>query len=481
MREGWGLTEQQLAAAGAAASLVAVGAGSIAVRQSGLPQWWPWGPQVVVTDGLGAVDWLWPTTLWMVALVALVAAWLLLVRRARAGLVTAVGVALVAALWAVPFVLGPPLASRDVFSYAAYGQIAAEGLDPYEVGPGVLPTTPLTAAVDPLWEDTPSVYGPGFLAVVEVTARLAGDDYHATVLLLRLVALVGLGLAGLGVADIARSRGHDPAVAVALVLANPVTLVHLVSGAHNEALMVGLLATGVAAAVRGRWLAGIALTTLGATVKFPALVAAGFIAIWQARATTGAGGRARVVLGGAGVSLALLAGVGIVTGHGFDWLTTLDDGIDVFSYLSITSLLGALVSAPGLVQGLGLAAAAALTVRWLVQDDADPGHLGAALLAIALLGPVVHPHYLVWGGVLLAATATPTRMRWVVAPIVVATFAVLPAAVGPDLADQPVSGLVVACLVVVAAMAVTSRAVLDGSTHGMDATVDVDDLAGHSG
>ena len=72
-------------------------------------------------------------------------------------------------------------------------------------------------------------------------------------------------------------------------------------------------------------------------------------------------------------------------------------------------------------------------------------------------------------------------MWWVVVPTVVATFAVLPAAVGPELADQPVGAIIVAVLVVVVAMAVASRALLDRSAHGVDATVDVDDLARHPG
>ena len=43
-----------------------------------------------------------------------------------------------AAWWAVPFVLGPPLLSSDVYSYAAQGELLARGLDPYAAGPAAL-------------------------------------------------------------------------------------------------------------------------------------------------------------------------------------------------------------------------------------------------------------------------------------------------------------------------------------------------------
>ncbi|MSV89115.1 MAG: hypothetical protein F2876_04800, partial [Actinobacteria bacterium] len=41
----------------------------------------------------------------------------------------------VIALWSLPIVLGPPLLSNDVYSYAAQGEIGSRGLDPTVVGP----------------------------------------------------------------------------------------------------------------------------------------------------------------------------------------------------------------------------------------------------------------------------------------------------------------------------------------------------------
>src|SRR4029077_11236358 len=44
--------------------------------------------------------------------------------------VIAVGV-----LWTVPVLLGPPLLSNDVYSYAAQGELASRGIDPTSCGP----------------------------------------------------------------------------------------------------------------------------------------------------------------------------------------------------------------------------------------------------------------------------------------------------------------------------------------------------------
>jgi hypothetical protein len=80
----------------------------------------------------------------------------------------------------------------------------------------------------------------------------------------RLLAVLGLLLAGWALHRLGRER------ALWLGVANPLVLLHLVGGMHNEALMLGLLLAGLA--VRPLWLAAV-LVTLGALVKLPVLVA----------------------------------------------------------------------------------------------------------------------------------------------------------------------------------------------------------------
>ncbi|OWY62053.1 hypothetical protein B7486_60475, partial [cyanobacterium TDX16] len=158
----------------------------------------------------------------------------------------------VAALWALPLVLGPPLGSRDVYAYAAVGELAVAGHDPYEVGPSVLGDGGLLDAVDPLWREQPTPYGPSFLAVARGSAGVVGSHPLTAVLVYRVLAVAGLALVAAFLPRLAVRFGGDGATALLLALANPLTMLHLVSGAHNEALLAGLVVAGLALATGPR-------------------------------------------------------------------------------------------------------------------------------------------------------------------------------------------------------------------------------------
>src|ERR1700710_2388855 len=94
------------------------------------PSSW-FGALDVVTPGQRAVDSL---VAW-VAILLFGACWWLMVRAALAGrrrFRVATGPA---ALWALPFALGPPLTSLDMYSYAAHGWLSSSGLSPYVFPP----------------------------------------------------------------------------------------------------------------------------------------------------------------------------------------------------------------------------------------------------------------------------------------------------------------------------------------------------------
>ena len=63
---------------------------------------------------------------------------------------------------------------------------------------------------------------------------------------------------------LARSYGRDPSVAFILAVLNPLVLLHLVAGAHNDALMLGFLLAGLSLAQYGRRGLGALLCTIGA-------------------------------------------------------------------------------------------------------------------------------------------------------------------------------------------------------------------------
>src|SRR6185437_13223862 len=138
-------------------------------------------------------DWIAGVALWAVAAGALV--WLWLGLRAhepswRWLLVTG-------ALWALPFLLAPPLGSHDIYAYACQGQLFNAGYDLYRVGPDTLPCTWLDH-VPPLWHSTPTPYGPLWIAIEGAAAKFAGTSLILVVTALRLFAIAAtlLGVAG---------------------------------------------------------------------------------------------------------------------------------------------------------------------------------------------------------------------------------------------------------------------------------------------
>ncbi len=165
-----------------------------------------------------------------------------------------------AGLWLLPLLVAPPLGSRDVYPYACQGAVYAAGLDPYHQTPVNLPCQWLDS-VSPIWRDIPAPYGPLFVTLAGGAVHI-GHSLTGTVILLRLVAVTGVALIAASVPVLARHAGVPTARAAWLALACPLIGVHLVAGAHNDALMVGLLAAGLAVAA-------------GRTARPPALVAAG--------------------------------------------------------------------------------------------------------------------------------------------------------------------------------------------------------------
>ena len=214
----------------------------------------------------------------------------------------------VAALHAL-FLLAPPLLSQDVFSYLAYARMdVLEGLNPYETAPRDVPGDPVLAFAGSV--DASSVYGPvftlatGALAPLGLPAGLWALKAVAAAAALATVALVALG---------AHDRGLDPRWAVALVGLNPAWLVHVVGGAHNEALVVLVTTAGVVlagaswrgarhVATRGRPAAGAALAAASVGLKASGALVVPFLVL---------GARRR-----AGAAFAALAALAVVLGVG---------------------------------------------------------------------------------------------------------------------------------------------------------------------
>lgn len=369
-------------------------------------------------------------------------------------------------LWTLPLLIAPPMYSKDVYSYLAQSQISLEGLDPYRVGPasGLGLSHVFTLSVPTLWRETPAPYGPLFLWIGRGISAVTGENIVAAVLCHRLVELIGVGLIVWATPRLARRCGVAEVSALWLGAANPLLIMHLVAGVHNEALMLGLMLAGAEFALRGidsprllpaSWrpgpdweplgmlLAGAVLITLSSQVKLPSLLALGFVTMALAY-RCGGNLRALLLAGGAmtTLSLAVMAAVGWASGLGFGWIYTLGTANVVRSWMSPPTLLALGTGQVGILLGFGDHTTAVLgltraigvliitvMVGWLLvavfRGRLHPiGGLGVALGVTVLLFPVVQPWYLLWAIIPLAAWATRSgfRVAVIVITLVVGIF-----------------------------------------------------------
>ncbi|WP_168214884.1 polyprenol phosphomannose-dependent alpha 1,6 mannosyltransferase MptB [Mycolicibacterium sp. ELW1] len=363
-------------------------------------------------------------------------------------------------LWVIPLLIAPPMYSKDVYSYLAQSQISANGLNPYKVGPapGLGLDHVFTLSVPSLWRETPAPYGPLFLWVGRGISALTGENIVAAVLSHRVVVLLGVGMIVWAVPRLARRCGVAEVSALWLGAANPLLLMHLVAGIHNEALMLGLMLTGTEFALRGidsakplwprpmhwphgrdqwaQWMPpamlvlGSMLITMSSQVKLPGLLALGFVGMalaYRWGSTITAFLLASAFMGS--LSLVVMAIIGWASGLGFGWVFTLGTANVVRSWMSPPTLLALGTGQVGILLGLGDHTTAVLsltramgvliimiTVTWLLlavmRGRLHPvGGLGVALGATVLLFPVVQPWYLLWAIIPLAAWATRPGFR----------------------------------------------------------------------
>lgn len=330
-------------------------------------------------------------------------------------------------LWAAPLLLAPPMFSRDVYAYVGQAALVVEGVDPYDSGPSAL-DGPLVDGIDEVWRDTPSPYGPLWLMLASLVVRVTGESLLPALVGMRLLAVLGLVLAGWAL----RRLGGDRALW--LGVANPLVLLHLVAGAHNEALMLGLMLAGLAV---GSLPLAAGLITAAALVKLPALAALGFVVM--ARPTWASRLRGALVAGlVCGVTAVLLS-----LDLGWGWLGTLDTGRARLSLFSPMTGLGVLL--PGdaldavLLAGLLLAVGVVAALLWRTPSLGPVRAAGLALLAVSVLLPVVQPWYVLWGVLPLAAVAGPRLAAGLGAGCLVLALMVWPS--GRSVVRPPLYGL----------------------------------------
>jgi len=156
-----------------------------------------------------------------------------------------------------------------------------------------------------------------------------------------LCMLPGLALLIWATPRLAHQLGSSGPIAMWICVLNPLVLIHLMGGVHNEMLMVGLMAAGIALTFGGRHVLGITLITVGIAVKATAGISLPFLVwVWMRHLRDQRGYRpVPAFLAASAMTLLTVTVVfGILTtvaGVGFGWLTALAGSVKIINWLSL--------------------------------------------------------------------------------------------------------------------------------------------------
>jgi alpha-1,6-mannosyltransferase len=417
-------------------------AGAVLISAS---SWWvgsvphAWQTHPPVQLGWFAIGSIEPRIAFYIGLILMTGAWLSLGRgvlsaAAATGTRRLQGTALV---WAAPMMVAIPLASRDLWAYATQGRLIQRGFDPYSYAPIDMPGV-FSQNVSPGWVHSPAPYGPFWLGLNHAVAATYGEHVLIAVFLLRIPVLAGLLILLWAVPRLAERTGIRADRALWLTAASPFTIELVLGAGHNDLLMAGLMTAGAVLALRAGPAVAVAVPAaavmaLAAGVKSPAFV--GLALVVPLVLSRGDGVTRRPLRTVVTVTAATLASglvtfavVSVVTGFGLGWVHQVGSSAPLVNWLSLptdTAIFADIVT--GHVEGAShlddpmrhwrtaglILSAAVIAAIWIgavlaaTARKRRPGPatsraanavttLGAAMLALTLLGPAVQLWYLVW-------------------------------------------------------------------------------------
>lgn len=304
--------------------------------------------------------------------------------------VMAITAVAIAAAWCVPV-----LFSSDVYAYAAYGELARIGLDPYS---HAAHTGNDALLRDAAWQWGGSfpvcVYGPAFVALAQlIVVALAPFGTPAQLKGMRAIAsaafLLCVPLAYAAFSGDARARLR----AAATIGLNPVAIWCAAEG-HNDALALAFVFAGFALVQRRRPGIGAAIVALSALIKLPAAAGSVALAAYDRRARIGA---AVGLVAAATLSFPLVRAIATqLAPHG-----------QYAPQASLQAVLAPLGPVPALGPALVVGAALALQGIALLRAARTQGWVWLALAGWVLV-PNPYPWYALW---LIAVAAIAPRTR----------------------------------------------------------------------
>ena len=378
------------------------------------------------------------SSVWLWAGVALMLmAWLWLGRRVIDRTATEYTMVATTGFWLAPLLLSVPVFSRDTYSYLAQGALLRDGFDPYLIGPVDNPNS-LLDNVSPIWTTTTAPYGPAFILVAKFVTALVGNDVVTGTMLLRLGMLPGLALLIWAAPRVARHVGADGAAALWICVLNPLVIIHLMGGVHNEMLMVGLMMAGIALTFARHHVWGVGLIAVAVAVKATAGLALPFMVwVWMrdlrdrrgyppVKAFAAATAASAVIFAAIFAVLSWLAGVGL------GWLTALAGSVKIINWLTVPTAAANLINVAGSllfpvnfyavldvarIIGITIIAISLPLLWWRFRHTDREALIGIALVmgVVVLFVPAALPWYYTWPLAVVSALAQSQRAIAVIA------------------------------------------------------------------
>ena len=138
---------------------------------------------------------------------------------------------------------------------------------------------------------------------------------------------------------LARLYHRDGAELFTLMVLNPVTILHLIGGAHNDALMLGLLLAGLTAAKEKRPIVGILFCALATAIKAPAAIGILYVGWSWLGPQASTRDRLRPVVTAGLIGAGVLGFFSYISGLGWGWVSILGTPGAVRSWTAPTTSL----------------------------------------------------------------------------------------------------------------------------------------------
>jgi alpha-1,6-mannosyltransferase len=353
------------------------------------------------------------------ALVATAAGFLMILREAWQGRLP-MRTAMLLAIGANLVVLTLPLLfSRDVYSYAFYGRIFnTYGANPYSATPADFDLNSMFDVTWPGWRSTPSVYGPLFTWFsVALTAIPKSIPWVTNAFQLSAAAAV-VGTTWIVARTVRQVRPDRAVFAAVLVGVNPLVVLHVTGGGHNDAFVALFVAAAVWYLFRRREMAAAIALGLAMSIKVSAIVPLALLLV-AVIAATPRERRLRTfgVMGGTVAAVWLVLAIPFLDGRNWtlgltqvagndSWMSAGQSVVRAFSGLG-GMIGGEMARAPAqafariVLVAVATVAVIAIARRvWRDPAARTPEALAAAwgwaFLAILLTSPVLYTWYLVW-------------------------------------------------------------------------------------